>query len=99
MENQKTISYLNTKAWYRALKVIYTIFAVFFILYAIGGGLTLIYIFIFNPAVLSIVLSTPLRIVLGILAIPVLFSLTWLILQLPKWIFYYIYLGTRIPKE
>lgn len=32
MENKKTIEYLNTKAWYRFLKVIYLVFLIFFLI-------------------------------------------------------------------
>ena len=99
MENKKTISYLNGKAWYRALKVVYVLFAIFYCLYAIGVGGVSIFIFMFSPAVFDIEMDVLLRLFLGILAIPVVFAFTWLVLQIPKWIFFYIYLGTITPKE
>jgi hypothetical protein len=37
MEKIKTLTYLNTKAWYRALKVIYILFAIFCYLVALGS--------------------------------------------------------------
>lgn len=37
MEKIKTLTYLNTKAWYRALKVIYIFFVLICYLIAVGG--------------------------------------------------------------
>ena len=37
MENKKTIKYLNTQAWYRAVKVVYVIFVIFCYIIAVTG--------------------------------------------------------------
>ena len=158
MEN-KTISYLNSKPWYRSLKVIY--FCLILICFglaivvniwtgyyfynirqeyfreqvninsqiqevrnlkAAGNNLSQIVDKIikprtgYSPYVLKEIYGEsdlskldfklydqnhkkPISISWLILIIPAVFAIAWLIPQIPKWIFYYIYLGTIKPKK
>jgi len=158
MENIKTISELNSKEWYRALKVLYVFFVVFCFILAI----TLSYIsgstfyedkqnYLseqsdnqklideiknlktqgytpkeitdkvikpmtgYSPYVLNEINNEesnkldfalydkfhhkPSSMNWLFLIIPLIFFLVWLFYSLPKWIFYYIYLGRVNPKN
>lgn len=98
MENKKTTQYLNSTAWYRALKVVYVIFVSICYLIAtlstiafwINGSDEIVHIF--NG-------STALSIILNILIVPWSIFWAWLISQIPKWIFYYVYLGSIKPNK
>jgi hypothetical protein len=92
MESKKTIAYLNGKAWYRALKVVYFIF--YGLCYILALGYIVGFLFI-----IELDISLPLIILLKILIIPWCLFWAWLISQIPKWIFNYIVLGGINPKE
>jgi hypothetical protein len=88
----KTITLLNSKPWYRGLKVLYGIFIVGCYLVALAsivaiwvkGGL------LFESPILSFLLK--------LLYIPWALFWGWIMSKIPRWTFYYIYLGSIKPK-
>ena len=83
----KTLQSLNTKPWYRALKVLYGIFV--FICWTIA---------IISPLALFIK-EQDVSIFLKILYVP--WSLFWgyVFSKIPQWFFYYVYFGSVRPKD
>lgn len=92
MEN-KTITYLNSRPWYRGLKILYCIFV--FGCYSIAIASTVaIWInggVFFDSPILSFILK--------ILYAPWSLFLGWVASKIPQWIFYYIYLGSVKPQK
>lgn len=92
MEN-KTITYLNSKPWYRGLKILYGIFILgcYFIAIAsiiaiwINGGV------FFDSPLLSFVIK--------ILYVPWSLFWGWVASKIPQWIFYYTYFGSIKPQK
>lgn len=81
-----SLAYLNTKKWFRTLKVIYVFYCVF------SYFIALLLVFLVDQGTESQG---------GSWIIPLTFGLGWFISQLPKWIFYYIVFGkiTPVKKE
>lgn len=86
MENKKTISSLNNKPWYRALKVL----NLFFIIgcYLVGFA-----------SIIAVFIGEDVNVFLKILYIPWAVFWAWLISKIPQWIFYYIVLGSIYPEK
>jgi len=92
-EHIKTITYLNSKPWYRAIKILYGIFVVGCYLVAFGSIIGMLFIEDeFKLALLWLV-------ILKILFVPWAISWAWLISKIPQWIFYYIYFGSIKPHK
>lgn len=94
---EKTISYLNSTMWYRALKVINLLYTLFCCFWGIGGIVFAIGVLVAGGDEFDLSLGVRILITIGsFIIIP---PLTWLIAQIPKWIFYYIVLGTFRPRK
>lgn len=91
MEN-KTITYLNSKAWYRAVKVLYFIFVGFCYAVAFASVIGFWFFGEFEIALLWLI-------VLKVLIIPWAIFWTWLAIKVPQWVFYYIYFGSIKPQK
>ena len=87
--SNKTVEYLNTKAWYRALKVVNFFFVI--VCFGVATAATLDIFEDHNYYNFDWWVAPSLGLVL--------FSLAWLMSQIPKWIFYYIVLGKIKPKK
>lgn len=88
----KTLAYLNSRPWYRALKVLYFIFVG--LCYAIAVG-SIIGFWLFNELEIALLWV----IILKILIVPWAIFWAWLVSNVPKWVFYYIYLGSIKPQK
>ena len=88
MEN-KTISYLNSKAWYRALKVLNLVYV----------SLSCLVVFWGSIVVLADSWSLYENIFVMAIRIHICFLVGWLVSQAPKWTFYYIVLGSIKPPK
>ena len=89
----KTLSNLNTKVWYRAIKVLYGCFV--FICYVIA--ILSIFSFIFEND--TFIVSYLITIILKILYVPWSIFWAWFFSKIPQWGFYYIYFGSiRSPQ-
>lgn len=91
MENIQTLISLNGKAWYRALKVLYFIYVIFCYFIAIAG--------IIGAIIASFIEEADFSGWWLLLIIPISFPLAWIISEIPKRIFYYIYLGKIYPEK
>ncbi len=94
MEN-KTIAFLNSKSWYRALKVLYFIFVA--LCYIVAATSAIAYWFSRDLELLNI--AQLWVIILKILIILLAIFWAWLISKIPQWIFYYIYFGSIKSHE
>jgi uncharacterized membrane-anchored protein YitT (DUF2179 family) len=89
----RTITHLNSKPWYRALKVLNGVFV--FCCYSIAvASAVAIWVnegVLFDSQVLSIILK--------ILYTPWALFWGWLMSNIPQWLFYYIYFGSLKPQK
>jgi len=88
---KKTLAYLDSRPWYRGIKILYGIFV--FVCYSIAIA-SVIAIWInegvfFDSPILSFTLK--------VLYIPWSIFWGWVISKVPKWIFYYTYFGSIKP--
>lgn len=77
--------------WYRAVKVLYFIFVIACYLIATAG--------VVGAIVASFIEEAEFSGWWLFLIIPISFPLAWLVSQIPKWIFYYIVLGSIKPEK
>jgi len=89
---KKTINYINSKPWYRGLKIIYGIFvaACFFIALISSFEIFLESNVLFDSQFLTFFLK--------VLYVPWAFFWGWVASKIPKWIFYYVYFGNIKPN-
>ena len=88
----KTLTYLDSKPWYRAVKVLYFVFVGF--CYAVAIGSTVAF-WLDGGLNISLIWIT----ILDILFVPWAIFWAWLVSKIPKWIFYYIYFGSIKPQR
>jgi hypothetical protein len=88
----KTLTYLNSRSWYRAIKVLYFIFAGFCYAGAVGSTIGFWFFSELEIALLWIIL-------LKILIVPWAIFWAWFMSKIPQWIFYYIYFGSIKPQK
>ncbi len=88
----KTLTYLDSRPWYRAVKVLYFIFAG--LCYAIAVGSTIGF-WLFNELEIALLWV----ILLKVLIVPWAIFWAWFVSNIPKWIFYYIYFGSIKPQK
>ncbi len=93
MEN-KTITQLNTKPWYRSLKILNGVYVFVCYLTAISSIIA-VGMISYDESKLNIFIATILMILFIIWAI----FWAWIISKVPKWIFYYIYFGSIKPDK
>ncbi len=93
----KTISELNTKWWYRILKVLYGLFVIVCWGYALTGIITSFFLFTSDGR--DMIESFILRLFIVTLVIIVVPLLTVLVSKIPKLLFYYIVLGSIKPSN
>ncbi|MFH1255548.1 MAG: hypothetical protein V1667_03730 [bacterium] len=87
--NTKTISYFKTKAWYGVFKMLYLFFAI--ISYITASYYVLLLIKYFSNGEINLFLCFLLSLFI--------YSWAFVITQIPKWVVYYIVLGTAKPKD
>ena len=92
MEKNKTLAYLDSKPWYRAIKVLYFVFVGLCYLVATASIIGFWVASEFELALIWIIL-------LDILIVPWAIFWAWVISAIPKWIFYYIYFGSIKPPK
>lgn len=90
MEN-KTLTYLDSKPWYRAIKVLYFIFVGLCYAVALGSIIG----FWFG----GVEIAQFWMIILDVLIVPWSIFWAWIFSNIPKWIFYYIYFGSIKPQR
>jgi len=97
----KTVTYLNSKAWYRALKVIYFIFVGFCYVVAIASiiGFSFFHNWEINLWFSNFPGTRFLVIIIKTLFIPWAIFWAWFVSRVPRWIFYYIYFGSIKPQK
>lgn len=91
----KTITYLNSRPWYRGLKIINGIFVFGCYFLAIASPVAVW----MDEDVLFDSLPPLLFFILKILYIPWSLFWGWVISKVPQWIFYYIYFGSLKPQK
>lgn len=88
----KTITYLNSRAWYRAVKVLYFIFAG---LCYIITTVSIVAFWFFNELEIALLWV----VILKVLIVPWAMFWAWFVPKIPQWIFYYIYFGSIKPQK
>lgn len=92
VETQKTITSLNSRSWYRAVKILYFIFVSICYVIAIASTINFWFFYELEIALLWVVL-------LKILIVPWSIFWAWFVSKVPQWIFYYIYFGSIKPLK
>lgn len=89
----KTIAYLDSRPWYRGLKILYGIFVLtcYFIALASAVAIWINGEVFFDSPILSFVLK--------VLYMPWSIFWGWVVSKIPQWIFYYIYFGSVKPNK